>query len=89
MDIISVLHPVHTLDQDGAWPNDKCIHWPEIAVAEPKSCSWSVMPIWDVNAGSKMDVVAATDWMGRGTRVLDMIDPSSLMAAMEAGTRTG
>ena len=45
--------------------------------------------MWDVNADSKTDVVLAADRTGTGRRVLDMSDPSSLMAAMEAGTRTG
>ena len=68
--------------------NDKCIHWPDIAGGEWKNCG-SLMPFWDVNAGFTMDVVAATDWMGTGTRAFDKSEPSSPMVAMEAGTRTG
>ena len=34
-------------------------------------------------------MVAAGAWMGMGTTVFDKRAPSSLMAAMKAGTRTG
>ena len=36
-----------------------------------------------------MDVVEATDWIGTGMKVFDISEPSSLIAAIEAGTRTG
>ena len=89
MDLIRLLCHVHTLEQDGAWSNGKCIHLPDIVVDEFKSCCGSVMPFWDVNAGFTMDVAVATYWTGMGREVFDKSDPSSLMAAMEAGTRTG
>ena len=51
--------------------------------------SGSVMPCWDTVRGLGVGVEAARAWMGMGMIVFDRRLPSSLMAAVKAGTRTG
>ena len=48
-----------------------------------------VIPYCDTKAGFTTGVVDAEAGTGMGTTVLEMRKPSSLMAAMKAGTRTG
>ena len=49
----------------------------------------SVMWVWDATNGLSAGVVAVVAWMGIGMTVFDLRAPSSLMAAIKAGTRTG
>ena len=58
-------------------------------MAERMGSSGSVMPNWDTANGLRVGVAVARAWMGMGTTVFDKRSPSSLMAAMKAGTRTG
>ena len=51
--------------------------------------SWGlVIPCCETKAGLTTGVVEAGAVMGMGMMVFDMRNPSSLMAAMKAGTRT-
>lgn len=71
------------------YSNDKCIDWPGVKVAARMGRSGSVMPCWDTVRGLGVGVEAARAWMGMGMIVFDRRLPSSLMAAVKAGTRTG
>ena len=62
---------------------------PGITVAERMGSSGCVMPYCDTKAGLTTGVESAGAGTGMGMTVLDMRKPSSLMAAMKAGTRTG
>lgn len=65
------------------------IQLPEIAVGWYKSWCGLVTLLWYVDTGFTINVGAVVDRIGIGRRALVKIEPSSLMAAMEAGTRTG
>ena len=48
-----------------------------------------VMPCWDATSGLRVGVLAVRACIGIGMTVFDMREPASLMAAVNAGTRTG
>ena len=48
-----------------------------------------VMLFSDATSGLRVGVSAAGAWIGIGITVFDMREPASLMAAVNAGTRTG
>ena len=69
--------------------SDGIIDLPGFTVAARIGRLGSVMRVWDAANGLSAGVVVVVAWMGIGMTVFDLRAPSSLMAAMKAGMRTG
>ena len=63
--------------------------WPGVTDAAKIGRLGSVMLFWEATKGLRAGVVAVVACMGIGMTAFDLRAPSSLTAAMKAGTRTG